>query len=264
MPSDLQRVAQALVECLDQIPTIVGSLQRRAAQLRQEASMIVDFRSDNPTARHTALQLDAAARACDEAAHLASMVPPKARAWAEQMVSGARTAERSDGRRNAASGGSGNGNGEGNRSRPSRQLPSLEDIMARFPRGGHRQKTRGIWRDADGNDNELASGRDDYESYAAAKFMKERKIGPPPHDTLMLDSHLEVKFAMHMRLRGLRDETIVINNPPCGGNNPDDGEDGHENGCRKNLKQFLQPGARLTVIAPGFKWTYVGGEDPES
>ncbi|WP_344849240.1 DNA/RNA non-specific endonuclease [Kribbella ginsengisoli] len=49
--------------------------------------------SNNPAARMAAIQLDEAARRCEEAAHLLSMAPSRARGWVEQMVSGVRAAE---------------------------------------------------------------------------------------------------------------------------------------------------------------------------
>jgi hypothetical protein len=92
MPSELQRVAQGLVECLDRVPSMVGYLQRLAAQCRENASFIADFASGNPAARQAAYQLAAAADACERAAHLAAAAPPQARGWADQMVAGNRGA----------------------------------------------------------------------------------------------------------------------------------------------------------------------------
>jgi hypothetical protein len=42
--------------------------------------------SAQPSARTAAVQLDQAARSCEEAAHQASIAPQRARAWAEQMI----------------------------------------------------------------------------------------------------------------------------------------------------------------------------------
>ena len=67
MPSDLQRVAQSLVECLDQMPNLVAHLQRLAAKCRENAGVIANFGSAQPSARTAALQLDAAAQACERA-----------------------------------------------------------------------------------------------------------------------------------------------------------------------------------------------------
>jgi hypothetical protein len=84
MPSDLQRVARGLVECLDEVPQVVAHLQRTAARCRENAAMsIAASRGQATTA---AMQLDAAAQACEEAAHYLAMAPPKAKAWAERLV----------------------------------------------------------------------------------------------------------------------------------------------------------------------------------
>jgi hypothetical protein len=94
MPSELQRVAQGLVDVLDEVPRVVAYLQRIARQCRENAALVGGM-SNNPAARMAAIQLDEAARRCDEAAHYASLAPRRARVWAEEMVSGARVAERS-------------------------------------------------------------------------------------------------------------------------------------------------------------------------
>jgi hypothetical protein len=86
LTSDLQRVAQGLVECLDDVPSIVAHLRQTATRLRQQASWIADLAGANPYGRMAALELDAAARACDDAAHRASLAPPMARTWAVTMV----------------------------------------------------------------------------------------------------------------------------------------------------------------------------------
>jgi hypothetical protein len=39
VPSDLQRVAQGLVDCLDQVPRVVALLQRTAARCRENAAL---------------------------------------------------------------------------------------------------------------------------------------------------------------------------------------------------------------------------------
>ena len=91
MPSELQQVAQGLVDALDEMPRIVAYLQRTAQKCRENAAY-VGGHVNNPAARMAAMQLDEAARRCDEAAHFASLAPQWAWAWAEQMVSGVRTA----------------------------------------------------------------------------------------------------------------------------------------------------------------------------
>jgi DNA/RNA non-specific endonuclease len=83
-------VAQGLIESLDQIPMMTAYLQRTANKLREQAAHIVALSPSNPDCRRAALEVEAAAGACDETAQLASLAPPKARAWAEQMVNGSR------------------------------------------------------------------------------------------------------------------------------------------------------------------------------
>ncbi len=110
---------------------------------------------------------------------------------------------------------------------------------------GRQDKTRGAWVDADGQEHDLISGVDEY-STDAERFMNENNIQIAPGD-ITLGSHVEVKFAMFMRERGLTDEIITINNWPCPG----------PYGCDENLFRFLPDGARLTVFGPaGFKRTY--------
>ncbi|MEV8372983.1 DddA-like double-stranded DNA deaminase toxin [Kribbella sp. NPDC056861] len=81
MPSDLQQVAQGLVECLDQAPGILQHLQRTAGRCRENAAVLAQLGAST-----AAQQLDAAARACDEAAHYLSLAPPKAKGWAERLI----------------------------------------------------------------------------------------------------------------------------------------------------------------------------------
>jgi hypothetical protein len=86
MPSDLQRVAQGLVECLDEVPAVVIHLQRTAERCRENAALAIAASQGRATV--AAQQLDAAARACEEAAHYLSMAPPKGKAWATRLVGG--------------------------------------------------------------------------------------------------------------------------------------------------------------------------------
>ena len=76
MPSDLQRVARGLVECLDEVPQVVANLQRTAFRCRENAAMAIAASHGQATV--AAQQLDAAARSCEEAAHYLAMAPPKA------------------------------------------------------------------------------------------------------------------------------------------------------------------------------------------
>lgn len=92
MPSELQHIAQQLLATLDEIPRVVAYLHDRASKYRESSGWIGSM-SSNPNARMAAMQLDEAARRCEEAAHYLSLAPPRARSWVEQMVSGVRTAE---------------------------------------------------------------------------------------------------------------------------------------------------------------------------
>jgi hypothetical protein len=107
MPSDLQRVARGLVECLDQVPHVVAHLQRTAARCRENAAVVIAVSGGR--AMVAAQQLDAAARACEEAAHYLSMAPPKTRAWAERLIGpqldGSRQADPGSADRNPLTGG---------------------------------------------------------------------------------------------------------------------------------------------------------------
>lgn len=107
MPSDLQRVARGLVECLDEVPQVVAHLQRTAERCRENAALAMAASHGRATV--AAQQLDAAARACEQAAHYLSMAPPKAKAWAERLVGASRSSDRPDAQsadRNRTTGGS--------------------------------------------------------------------------------------------------------------------------------------------------------------
>ncbi|WP_020391352.1 hypothetical protein [Kribbella catacumbae] len=108
MPSDLQRVARGLVECLNEVPQVVAHLQRTAERCRENAALAIVASQGRATV--AAQQLDAAARACEEAAHYLSMAPPKAKAWAERLVGASRSSDRPDSQsadRNRSTGGAG-------------------------------------------------------------------------------------------------------------------------------------------------------------
>ncbi|WP_433005908.1 hypothetical protein [Kribbella sp. CA-294648] len=108
MPSDLQRVARGLVECLDEVPQVVAHLHRTAERCRENAALAISASRGQATV--AAQQLDAAARACEQAAHYLSMAPPKAKAWAERLVGTPRSSDRPDSQsadRNRTTGGAG-------------------------------------------------------------------------------------------------------------------------------------------------------------
>src|SRR6266545_1953459 len=92
MPSDLQRVARGLVDCLDEVPQVVLHLQRTADRCRENAALAIAASHGRATV--AAQQLDAAARACEAAAHYLSMAPPKAKSWAESLIGDSRTTNR--------------------------------------------------------------------------------------------------------------------------------------------------------------------------
>ncbi|MDX6280629.1 MAG: hypothetical protein QOH03_1700, partial [Kribbellaceae bacterium] len=107
MPSDLQRVARGLVECLNEVPAVVAHLQRTAERCRENAALAIQASQGQATV--AAQQLDAAARACEQAAHYLSMAPPKTKAWAERLVGAPRSSDRPDAQsadRNRSTGGS--------------------------------------------------------------------------------------------------------------------------------------------------------------
>jgi hypothetical protein len=84
LPSELQRVARGLVDCFDEVPRVVDHLLRTAARCRENAQ--VALLASRGQATVAAQQLDAAARACEAAAHYLSMAPGKARTWAEALT----------------------------------------------------------------------------------------------------------------------------------------------------------------------------------
>lgn len=130
MPSDLQRVARGLVDSLDEVPQVVAHLQRTALRCRENAQ--VALAASHGRATVAAQQLDAAARACEAAAHYLLLAPPKARAWAEALIgSGGPSTNRlsSDSAdRNKTTGGSGDLAERDSQGRTKRLTASYEDI----------------------------------------------------------------------------------------------------------------------------------------
>ncbi|WP_112243907.1 DddA-like double-stranded DNA deaminase toxin [Kribbella monticola] len=275
MPSDLQRVAQQLLATLDEIPRVVAYLHDRAGKYRESAGWIGGM-SNNPSARMAAVQLDEAAGRCEEAAHYLSLAQPKARGWVEQMVSGIRTAEPNGGSatRPQDSPGenpphaarwpdedsmkpgaqrSGKAAGAGDEPSP-RDVPPMpimsgdevRRLAERLPVRKPGDKTRGVWRDKDGIEHDLISGRHEDDFHAAQRHAERLGLVRAPHG-LSTAADVELKFAMRMRRENIKQAEIVINNYPCEG----------QLGCDELLDQFLPPGAILTVHGPaGFKQTY--------
>jgi len=130
MPSELQRVARGLVDCLDEVPAVVAHLQRTADRCRENAQLALQASHGRATV--AAQQLDAAARACEAAAHYLSMAPPKARAWAERLVGarGPSTNRPSSGSadRNKTTGGTGDVAERDARGRTKRLTATFEDL----------------------------------------------------------------------------------------------------------------------------------------
>ncbi|MEU4604036.1 DddA-like double-stranded DNA deaminase toxin [Kribbella sp. NPDC023972] len=277
MPSELQRVAEQLLACLNEAPRAVGYLHDGARKCREAAAWIGSA-SNNPNARTAATQLDDAARRCEEAAHYLSQAEARAKQWVEQMVSGIRAVEPcggSTGERPIGPGANtrpaehqqdddqekpeadkpGKAAGAGDEASPEEEPPPrlthkdawrlFQKLPDRTKSGISRPKTRGKWIDGDGAEQDLVSGEDD-ESARIREFLRERNIGPETGE-IMSPSHVETKFGMFMRRKGLKHESIVINNIPCEG----------EWSCGELLRDILPPGATLTVFGPaGFKRTY--------
>jgi hypothetical protein len=280
MPSELQRVAQELLDALSQIERIVPYLHERAQKYR-EAAVWVGNTSNNPSARIAALQLDEAARRCTEAADFLLQARQPGIQWVHQLVSGIRTTEPSRGPTGERPlGQSGKAPPPGHRQRDDHEekpedgkpdnatdtdhetnpgggtpQPRLSDddarrlfgtLPVRERSGLSRPKTRGKWIDHNGVEEDLASGEHDEYFEKVKEFLKENNLGPTKGE-IMSPTHVETKFAMRMRLNGLKHETIVVNKFPCEG----------KWGCETLLGYILPPGATLTVFGPaGFKRTY--------
>ncbi|MEV5967866.1 hypothetical protein AB0L70_39235 [Kribbella sp. NPDC051952] len=124
MPSDLQRVARGLVESLDEVPQVVAHLQRTAVRCRENAQ--VALAASHGRATVAAQQLDAAARACEAAAHYLSMAPPKARAWAAALIGEAPLGNSAN--RNKTTGGTGDVAERDTQGRTKRLTATFEDL----------------------------------------------------------------------------------------------------------------------------------------
>ena len=281
MPSELQRVAQGLLNALSEIERIVPFLHDRARKYREAAAWIGST-SNNPSARMAAMQLHEASLRCEEAAQHLSLAPPRAKQWVEQMVSGIRTTGPAGGSavRPDSPGGSSPATERrddqseepsdqkpskaGDKTSPDEEVPppriSDDEVRRLFGRlpvrekcGLSRPKTRGKWINHEGDEEDLASGEHDEYFEKVNKFLKDNNLGPSKGE-IMSPTHVETKFAMRMRLSGLKQETIVVNKFPCEG----------KWGCETLLGYILPPGATLTVFGPaGFKRTYPSRQTSE-
>lgn len=259
MPSELQRVAQALLAALDETPRVAEYLRRVAQRCRENAGH-VGHMSNHPAARLAAGQLDEAARRCEEAAQYLAQVPPKARGWAEQMVSGDRTSKPSGGPSESPPRAGGHRIDPPNDSADAPRAPhrrlSGGELLASLPIQrvipNHRQKTAGAWQDESGVVHKLISGRHEEDFEAAVSHAK--RLGViPDRGTLATAADVELKFAMKMRREGITKAVIAVNKVPCPG----------RLGCNQLLKRFLPPGAELIIHGPdNFEKTYEGESDP--
>ena len=120
-------------------------------------------------------------------------------------------------------------------------------VIRDLPKRKPKDKTRGVWVDEAGGRHEWVSGFDEYRKQADA-LAGELGLG-----RLWTTSHVEIKFAMFMRERGLTNARLVLNNIPC--------ED-EEFSCENLLKRFLPPDSKLTIYGPdNFKRTYPQSDD---
>ena len=88
MSSELERIAQGLLDYLDANPRLAADLRGAARQCRELAGAVGELTSLIPAAAGSAYHLDAAARACDQAAQLATQATTTGRAWAAAAVGG--------------------------------------------------------------------------------------------------------------------------------------------------------------------------------
>ncbi|MEV6899794.1 DddA-like double-stranded DNA deaminase toxin [Amycolatopsis sp. NPDC051372] len=116
-------------------------------------------------------------------------------------------------------------------------------------------QARGEWLRSDGWSVRMASGGGDEHHAAALRFIRDNNL---PRPASQLARHVEVKVAISMWVRGLRDETVVMDRPVCG-TREFDRDDPFT--CDKYLARFLPPGARLRVVQPdGTVSDYTGTE----
>lgn len=231
--------------CLDMMARVVAALQERARRCREVAGYLGGLSSGSPALQAAYYHLDAAASECEKAAHFAERAFHDARGWAASMVGG-ESGGPASGRRGAAGpvGGLGEraGGPQGEGSKPPQPAdkdepdPKAQAIIRRLPvREDNTGKTRGLWIGRDGTESPLVSGYDRYQELADRYADERLGLGPLANAT-----HVEIKFALFMRERGLRNETIYLNNDPCKG----------PASCRRWLGSFLPPGAKLTIHWP--------------
>jgi len=101
--SDLERIAQGLIDYLDENPRLAADLRNAAGQCLELASLVGELAALLPAAGAAAQYLDSAARACDEAGQLAFHAYGVGRAWATSAVGGGGTTTDSSKRNPATS-----------------------------------------------------------------------------------------------------------------------------------------------------------------
>ena len=162
------------------------------------------------------------------------MAPPKSRAWAEQMVSGART----------VSGGGPTGPASGGQPDASQPAPFIESIFKRLPeRPENKGPTKGIIAAPDGRGmTHLISG-------ARGPGAGSPRLTGPVAKLSVAQDHVEGHAAALLRRAGApKEATLYLNNKPCPG----------EGGCDETLEDQLPKGTKLTVYWPGDHKVYRG------
>ncbi|MDX3002676.1 SCP1.201-like deaminase [Kribbella solani] len=236
MPSELQRVAQGLVQVLNEIPHVVAHLQRTAARCRENAALVGTLAGHHCSA--AVAQLDEAARACDTAAHYLSLAPPKALGWAQGLVTmGVAEGSDSTGRNPLAL-------DSGETQPESEPAPYFEHIFKRLPkRPGGQGATSGILTSTDGRGmTHLVSGTRGPGANAPALTGWRAGLA-------VAREHVEGHAAALLRRSGApKEATLYLNNKPCPG----------EAGCDETLEDQLPSGTKLTVYWPGDRKVYRG------
>jgi hypothetical protein len=116
-----------------------------------------------------------------------------------------------------------------------RECDRRRSVVKRLPTRGEGDPTTGIGLDRDGNEVTVTSGYDDVRQ--RARDLCNEKGWPDFRRT----HHVEIKFAMMMRARGLKHATLYINRKPY--------DDMNWN-CDKLLPRFLPPGSTLKIFGP--------------
>lgn len=263
MASELQRVAQGLVDTLNEVPGVVAHLQRTAARCRENAALVMQLVGSRGSM--AAQQLDAAACACDAAAHYLSMAPPKALGWAQGLVGGTQGASGSPVSGSAdrnpltpdvrPSTGAGRSPESQSPDAPEEPAPFIEEIFRRLPeRPNSEGPTRGVLTRADGRGQiHLVSGTKGPGGQGPGLSGWLARLA-------VARDHVEGHAAALMRRAGApREATLYLNNKPCGLDDKD-----QPLGCDGTLKYQLPPGSKLTVYWPGGHKIYIGEEgEPE-